>query len=249
MRNNLAAAILLSAMFALGCGRLQSNSDTSKIIGTNELISVQANGENLPENLRPLINAFGMLKLGCTVTHVGNGIVLTAGHCIPQDIEKGANAACWKDMTIQWNFRTGAGSVANSTCIKVIEAEKNDTHDYAILSVDNAPATKVDVDLEKRPVIDTQITIFGHPMKRPLEWSQYCTVQAVPEKFVSPERFGHQCDTEPGNSGSTIIDPKTLMVIGIHNGGTVPWNYGTFIADTPIAKTLAPLLKQPVVVQ
>ena len=55
--------------------------EPSKIIGTNDLIAVNALATNIPLKYKALVNAFGLMSMSCTATHIGNGYVLTAGHC------------------------------------------------------------------------------------------------------------------------------------------------------------------------
>ena len=57
--------------------------------------------------------------------------------------------------------------------------------------------------------------------------------------------FSHQCDTDPGSSGATVLDDTSLKVIGIHDGGIAPWNYATYLADTPLGEVLATLAAPP----
>lgn len=218
-----------------------------KIIGANELKPVAKDSSNLPENLRSLIGAFGMLEVGCTVTHIGDGLVLTAGHCIPQD--KAPVGEClaktFPKMTVRWNYVGDDAQTSQSNCVKLVATELSASLDFAILEVDNPPTMKLNVELNQRPVPGSQITILGYPRKRPLEWSGFCTVAVLPAdtfKDVSEENrkdfFAHQCDTEPGQSGATVIDTKTLQVIGIHHGGIDPWNSATWTPASGVAKAI-----------
>ena len=56
--------------------------DPDKIIGANDLVVVSPNKENIPFKYRDLVEAIGMMDVGCTVTHIGSGYAVTAGHCI-----------------------------------------------------------------------------------------------------------------------------------------------------------------------
>jgi hypothetical protein len=115
-----------------------------------------------------------------------------------------------------------------SQCSKLVYAELTADRDFAIFKVDSAPQAAISVALESgRTAPNTKITIFGYPMGRPLEWSQYCSVtksSVVGKPFNSPARVAYQCDTQPGNSGSSVIavnsngQPK---VIGVHDADKV----------------------------
>jgi V8-like Glu-specific endopeptidase len=231
----------------ISCGLEQTLSAPMKIIGENDLKPVAKDALNLPENLRSLVGAFGMLEVGCTVTHIGDGLVLTAGHCVPQ--EKPPMGEClakkFPKMTVRWNYLEGDAQTSESTCVKLVATELSQSLDFAILEVDNPPKVKLDVELNQRSLPGSQITIFGYPRKRPLEWSGFCIVAVLPaDKFndVSEENrkhiFAHQCDTEQGQSGAALIDTKTLEVIGVHHGGIEPWNTATWTPASGVAKAI-----------
>jgi hypothetical protein len=213
-----------------------SNS-VEKIIGTNDLVVVTKNGVSLPETLKPLVNAFGKIEMGCTATHIGNGLVLTAGHCFDAGESVQKDKTC--DYTVDWGYRADSKPFLTSKCVKILAMVWNDNQDWAIFQVDKAPNAKVEIERSStKPQVGSTITIFGHPQGRPLEWSQFCTVQPASNGNFGEFIFSHQCDTEPGNSGSTVLNAQG-KVVGIHDGGVVPWNYATFLQDTEIPE-LAP---------
>ena len=51
-------------------GRVSSG----QIIGTNDFVVVTNDGANIPAKYQALIDAFGVMSVGCTATHVGNGV-------------------------------------------------------------------------------------------------------------------------------------------------------------------------------
>ena len=80
-------SILIFALASFASADIQPG----KIIGTDDMIEVSGDGANLPEKLRPLVNAFGWTNYGCTVTHIGRGYVISDGHCFDgkDSIERG----------------------------------------------------------------------------------------------------------------------------------------------------------------
>jgi hypothetical protein len=206
-----------------------------KIIGTNELMPVIENGANIPAKYGPLINAFGLISMGCTATHIGNGLAITAGHCFDARSKRGKLADCSK-WEIKWGLRKDAEPYLVTKCKSVLAYELNKDRDYAIFTVDQIPSAFVEVSLSAPAKIGSTVTIFGHPQGRPLEWSQTCTLEDASKGDWGKNQFSHQCDTEPGNSGSTVLDDTSLKVVGIHDGGRAPWNYATFLLDTPIGE-------------
>lgn len=250
----LVAALLAVPTLLLACaggeGRLSVNKtqgpngpltflasdSTEKIIGRNDLIPVLKDGGNIPQKYTPFIDAFGKMSMGCTATHIGEGLVLTAGHCFEAPARR-SSMSC-EGISVKWGYRRDKPAYLVSQCVKVYAAEHNDDRDYAIFEVDRIPPAKVEIDLQARPTVRTALTIFGHPQARPLEWSQTCVLETSSRGGWGSDHFSHQCDTEPGNSGSTVLDDTSLKVIGIHDGGIVPWNYATYLVDTPLGEFL-----------
>jgi V8-like Glu-specific endopeptidase len=206
-----------------------------KIIGKNDLTPVIKDGANIPAKYSHLIDTFGILSMGCTATHIGNGLALTAGHCFHATSTRTDNVAC-PGVNVQWGFRKDKPSYLTSTCSVVLAMEQSGARDYAIFKVAPVPPVGVEIDLSARPDVDTTLTIFGHPARRPLEWSKVCPLKPSSAGGWGIDQFSHQCDTEPGSSGSTILDDTTLKVVGIHDGGNTQWNYGTYLFNTPIAE-------------
>jgi hypothetical protein len=209
------------------------------VIGANDLVPVLRDGANIPPKYRPLLDAFGLSSNNCTVTHVGAGLVVTAGHCFDAPDHRIDDMPC-SDTTVAWGVRADKPSYLTSSCVSVLAAEHSDDRDYAIFRVTPIPPVNVTADLTERPEAGRTITVFGHPSLRPLEWSQECTVQPSSSGHFGADQFAHQCDTEPGSSGSSILDDEQLTVVGIHDGGVFPWNYATYLAATPLAELVHP---------
>lgn len=221
----------LVSLSLVSCGSLPANkSDTSKIIGSNDLVVVKPQGENLPRGMRSLIDAFGLMSMGCTATHIGNGLALSAGHCF--DSKEFADEIC-KETTIKFGLRKGIAHYLETKCVEVVAMELTDSKDFVLFRLAAVPRAKVDVELGKKPALRSVVTIFGHPMERPLEWSQRCRIAKPRDIQGTLADFTHQCDTEPASSGSVVISTSSLKIVGIHNGGIAPWNYGTLVATTP----------------
>jgi V8-like Glu-specific endopeptidase len=224
--------------------------NSSVIIGQRDLVSVASNGANVPARYRGLYDAIGrMSPMKCTVSHVGDGIVITAGHCFGKTPRsRQTNIPCvtqsGNEATIEWGVRGDefAQGYMVSRCTKILAIEYHDQQtDYAIIQVSPAPNAAVPLSLA-RPPQGRALTIFSHPHGRPLEWSQLCERGAE----STPSVFRHTCDTEPGSSGAAVFDDANLRVIGLHNGGlSEQFNYATYLADTPLADILAGNLPPP----
>lgn len=238
----LVATLVLTVSEAKAFG---SDSDIEKIIGKNDLVAVDAQAGNIPFRYRSIVNAFGQIKMGCTATHIGQGYVLTAGHCFYAGETPVKNQPCGSDFDVEWGKREGVEPYLVSKCVKLIIAQRNDKMDYALYKVDKVPTVSVKANLKARAKLGDRITIFSHPEMLPLRWSKFCRVERVMSSGFPLALIHHVCDTNPGSSGATIIDVNTLQVIGIHDGGRayngVGYNYGTYFVDTPLDETLTKL--------
>lgn len=214
----------------------------SKVIGVNDLVTVSADASNIPLKYKSLVNAFGLMSMGCTATHIGNGYVLTAGHCFYASDVLAKDLPC-PDTSIEWGVRDGISPYMKSSCERIIAAQRNKQNDFAIIKVSPIPTAAVGVDIKRKALAGDTLTVFSHPEELPLQWSKTCVVEAQLNPLLPPLTLQHKCDTNPGSSGATLINADTLFVVGIHDGGrldvgTDGMNYGTFLTNTEVADTL-----------
>ena len=224
---------------------LQAAVDADKIIGVNDLIAVNEDASNIPLHYRSLVDAFGMLSMGCTATHIGHGVVISAGHCFEAPPEAIENQLC-ADISVAWGLRGQKTAYLVSKCEKIILAQRSQRGDFAIIQVSPAPTVAIAPDLQRRAVIGDTLTLFSYPDGQPLSWSQLCGVERKPDLALPANSIQHQCDTNPGSSGAAIINALSLKIVGIHDGGRVDeygqgMNYGTFITDSPLFEKLVSL--------
>ncbi len=234
-------SIFLVFVFSFGALAFQPN----KIIGNNELIAVNSEATNIPLKYKKLVNAFGLLSMSCTATHIGNGYVLTAGHCFWVGSDLAMDLPC-DGVTIEWGLRQGLAPYMKSQCERVVYAQRSTTSDFAILKVDPVPDVAVGVELFRTAVAGDSVTIFSHPEQLPLHWSNVCSIESQLDPKLAPGTLQHKCDTNPGSSGATIIDVNTNKIVGIHNGGRSPsagvgMNYGTFLTNESLLTALRQL--------
>ncbi len=231
----LVAALSLAAVCLPACGVDSDDSlpddygtgdGKGDIIGQDDLIPVAEDGSNIPQRYRSLLDAVGLIefhvdgkRFHCTGTHIGDGVMLTAGHCF-KDYGIGAETVGNVPLepgtcVVHWGVRSSEGGYLDSDCTKLIGAKfDGDQFDGALVEVSPAPTPHVAL-AHARVGDGTRITIFSHPRGRALEWSQSCRVR----QGAAAASFFHLCDTEPGSSGAAIIDHATLTIVGIHNAG------------------------------
>ena len=243
-------AVALRTVFAMslvGCtvdaddSRFVDDDDTrdgmtgkGDIIGQDDLIPVQEDGANIPSRYRHVLDAIGLIefrvngkRFHCTGTHIGDGVMLTAGHCfkefgvsadtvLAQSLEKGS-------CIVHWGVRSIEGGYLESDCTVLLGAKfVVNGIDAAVVEVSPAPSARVE--LARTQVADgSRVTIFSHPRGRTLEWSQTCRLRYG----ELSSGFYHLCDTEPGSSGAAVLDYATLTIVGIHNAGLDTRNRAT----------------------
>lgn len=236
MKVSFLAVVLLFASISF------ANNDVEKIIGDNDLVPVKQDASNIPLRYRSLVDAFGLMSMGCTATHIGNGYVLTAGHCFWAPSTLVEDTSC-DGETIDWGVRDEEKPYLTSKCERVIAAIHSDGVDFAVIKVSPTPPVAIAPELQRRAAYGDTLTIFSHPDEMPLQWSRLCGVERMSYPDLPPDFLRHQCDTNPGSSGATILNVLSLKVIGIHDGGTVDengqgMNYGTYIMDSPLLEIL-----------
>ena len=234
-------------------GLTSSSVQDFRIIGKNDMVFVKPDLSNIPARFKPLVGAIGKMSSGCTVSHIGNGLVITAGHCFWQTFfepKRLINQNC-SEETIQWRKLDGDSKEApESKCEKIYAMQDDDQGniDFAIFQVSNPPVAKLDLDFSEANLLSRKITIFSYPDDRDLTWSKYCTVMPPGSDPEYQKGLSHKCDTEAGSSGAPILDAKTGKVIGLHISGdgveTDPnvapavQNYGYFLYNNPIKDLL-----------
>lgn len=246
MFKGITLAALCAVSIITSCKNNDNNepqsSNVNVIIGANDFIKVLRNGQNIPAKYASIIDAFGMIRANgsiCTATHIGNGIVLTAGHCFEGASATRQNNVPCSNATVDWGYREDKRPYMTSICTTLLARQWGNGLDYTIFKVSPIPSAKVDVDLSGYPVSGTRMTIFSDPLGRPLEWSQVCYLNMTTSSYNTKQE-NYSCDTEAGSSGSTVLNDDTLKVIGIHWGGSAQAsaNYAGSIMDIPLREIL-----------
>lgn len=193
-------------------------SQIQRIIGDSQYVEVADDGSNIPASLMNYADAVGHLSGGCTVTHLGEGYAITAGHCVLPllyfDVEfPQYNIPC--EQTVEWGVRSSRQPTLTGKCEKFVTGELNARNDWAIIKFDKYPDAKIEVEQTRDPAPGDQLTLLSHPQNRPLIWSQYCQWQEnVHVNAASENQFSFDCDTEGGSSGGSVLDVASGKIIG-----------------------------------
>lgn len=224
-------SILVILIGLLASSFSSADVDAEKVIGANDLIFVNKDKTNIPFKYRSIADAIGLMDVGCTVTYIGNGYAVTAGHCIwtkffePIPETPFIDLPCKDDFDHQfeiwWGYRGAEGDqpASKGLCERIVYAQVTKLYDFAILKVSNPPKVKVSLDLQSQVQLGRSITVFSHAESLPLQWSKKCSVKRIQVMSISTRSIMHECDTNPGSSGAAIIDTETLKIVGLHNGG------------------------------
>lgn len=276
-----AFSFIFSVVLSMAILAQARSQEPLKIIGRNNLVTVKADASNIPIKYRGLVDGISAIEfvekysngdingyIGCTGTHIGNGYVITAGHCFVSDdsvVEKGSCSFVKKDplvgnmnLTIgevRWGYRQGQPSVLVSRCEEIVYAKKSeDGSDFGIMKVSPAPEVVIPIEMNLTPKVGDILTVFSHADGEPLHWSQRCQVESDTYPGISNNFLRHKCDTTIGSSGAALIDIRTLKIVGIHDGGIldtdefgIPFkqrtgmNYGTYIQYCSLQEKLKEL--------
>lgn len=211
------------------------------VIGQSNTKLVDANMVNIPFKYRDIAESVGLMSMGCTGTHIGNGLVISAGHCFEAGKIARYRSTC-DGIQVFWNVREGRQPSGVSNCRQLLVLELNNQKDYALFRVDNPPRTSVKIRTVGRPPLGTRVTIFSHPFRNPLIWSGTCEITRALNFRLPTQAIHHTCDTNIGSSGAAIVDSVSLEVVGIHGGGVSQGlsgaNYATYIDWTYIPAVL-----------
>ena len=224
--------LLLIAVNIWSCRKIENTSQPSAIIGNGEFLPYNEAQNNIGVKIQENIGAVGILDSECTVFHVGDGLVLTAGHCFAEGVKSGdpciTNRIQWQDGL-------------KSQCVQVLEHAYTENKDYAVIEVDPVPESVFQVAVERSY---GDFAVIGYPKDQGLTVSLDCGENQIRDSIGDPNKIFHDCDSLPGNSGSPIFSTTDWKVIGVHNGHDQPFNYGTSLATWQMLRENALAIRQ-----
>lgn len=159
--------------------------------------------------------AFGQFEQ-CTVTHIGQGLGITAGHCFNAPAHLASIGIKLSPIPVHWGWSGGEKSQTTSSITEILAFEFNEVADWAIVRLYNPPTEFVQLDSQKPLKPTEKLTFFGYPGKSALTHFGLCQV----DQSILTGRLVYSCErrSEGGTSGSALMDVQTGKVVGVHNG-------------------------------
>jgi V8-like Glu-specific endopeptidase len=170
-----------------------------------------------------------------TATHVGGGLVVTAGHVVTdngvipaQVAPAGKTLADCRGVVISFGETADSrperqfkrNTVETIRCRRVVALSFSQSQglvDYAVLELEEIPKAAIPL-RTAAPTRGEALTVISHPMGKPAALSTGCSITSP----VANGTFQHDCDTEGGSSGATLLvrNKNAWSVVGIHNGNS-----------------------------
>ena len=184
-----------------------------------------------------VLNAVGALKvfpfadpkkdISCTATHLGQGVMLTAGHCF-------LGAFSCNNAVVHFYVGQQSHEEWISKCEEILSISADDSRylgehqDYALFRVSNPPPDSAVVDLESR--VQPQMRLLALSFPRPNSRAAAKRIVTGPCSAISRtvlDYFGHarseftffnDCAFPPDSNGAPLFEISTQKVVGIHQG-------------------------------
>lgn len=203
-------------------------------------IEVSESAFELPDLLREKADAVGSLRvfplattstkqLSCTAAHIGNGLVLTAGHCF-----LGARSCNSSYVIFGSRKNRPVSETTFSKCEEVVAVVSDESRlgssgeDFALFRVSNPPKEFFEINVSSRPSSGSaKLALLSYPIFKSswnapsLFYSGPCEVRfdsvATSSGRVKPaQTFSHSCSGSGGSNGGPLIDLNTMKLSGIY---------------------------------
>lgn len=153
----------------------------------------------------------------CSAFLVGPDLIMTAGHCVSDkfDCQKNYWVLDYDDAS---GFVAPLGEVSFSkekiySCSKLIISAETPKLDFAIIKLDRAIIDRAPLEVRRIGKVNDfdELAVVGHPLGLPKILASNAEIlkNSLPYSFVT------NADTFSGNSGSPVINRRTLLVEGI----------------------------------
>ncbi len=162
----------------------------------------------------------------CSGFLIAPNIIVTAGHCISDQTDCSSTKFIFDNTITESNDNKGPSSFTNDkvySCQSIIHTvAESGGRDFAIIELDRDVENRTPLKIRTSGTIalNDPLTVFGHPSGIPLKIADNAYVRSIESTF-----FETNLDTFGGNSGSAVINNKTLEVEGILVRGETDYQY------------------------
>lgn len=168
----------------------------------------------------------------CSGFYLGNGLLMTAGHCVADESGEVRNIRTKKCASNTWvigyqqdNLSESGELAINSSqafqCDEVVSSSYNSALDYAIIRLKGELEQLKTVPLNPGQNLDrgVEVIMAGYPSGLPLKVADHASIY---HSSPSASYFKTDLDAFFGNSGSPVFNEK-LEVIGILTAGEIDY--------------------------
>ncbi len=201
----------------------------------------------VPQHLRSISGAIGLVKvfpfqkrkkhIQCTGNHLGQGYVLTAGHCFLGALD------CNKATV---TFGAPSARAITGRCTRVVFNEAasavltGSRADYAVFQVDQFPEQAIDLSQLDAPRTSIPLAILGFPRLEKTRWggghrqkhtaplghAEGCAIASLSGEDALLRPRGstavvHSCPVAPGMGGALLVDAQTLAPVALNQAGSI----------------------------
>ena len=160
----------------------------------------------------------------CSGFLVGDQLMATAGHCIKSSTC--ANARFVFDLRMQADGSQPLVVQKSSvySCAGIVVREETNDQDYALVRLDRPVTDRRPLTLRRSGNLEKSepLVVIGHPMGLPTKIADGASVR---NWSASGKYFVANLDTYGGNSGSAVLNERTLEVEGILVRGETDMKY------------------------
>ncbi len=154
----------------------------------------------------------------CSGSLIAPDIILTAGHCVT-DIRECQSARFVFDYKLASAHAHLQSIVPENVfrCEEIIETfETKNGADFALIRLDRAVVGREPLKLaEQEPRYDDTLMLIGHPAGLPTKF----TLDGHVRNLIPDQFFTASLDAFSGNSGSSVFDQNTGLIVGVLSRG------------------------------